>query len=185
MKVTALLILLFISVSASAQKGDMVLIKKGNKTIKLLMPGSLAVFQTVDGNWYNSRIEQVANDSIFFKEVIVRQVPTPWGVSKLDTMTTYLRGISYKDITAIPRHKNSFGFIRNGTLFILAGGGYIVLNLINAAYLKYPPFGNDNLPGLLTATGIFATGYVLNKLHKPYLKIEKKYRVEYVPMRTR
>jgi hypothetical protein len=144
------------------------------------MGGSMANYQTADGEWFNARIERIGSDSIFFREVMVRQVGTPWGVAKLDTMTTYIRRIYYKDITAIPRQRDGFGFAKNGALFMLAGGGYTALNLINSGYLKYAPFGSENLPQLLTGTGIFATGYLLNRLHKPYLQMGKKYHVEYI-----
>ena len=163
-----------------AQQSDFIVIKKKDRPVKTFFRGSMAQFRTVAGGWYNGRIENISNDSIFFREVIVQQVPTPWGVTRLDTMTTFVRKIHYQDIVAIPRSKESFGYIRNGTLFMIGGAGYIGINIVNSAYQKYPPFGRENRPSLLQAAGVFAVGKLLQKTYKKQYIIGKKYNLRYI-----
>jgi hypothetical protein len=165
---------------AFTQAGDFIVIRKKDQTIRTFFNGSVMRFSTVNGEWFDGRVVDIKNDSLFFREVVVRQVPTPWGVSRLDTMTTYIRKVHYSDIAAIPRRSESFGYIKNGTLLMIGGAGYMALNTVNSAYQHYPLFGRDNLPGLIAAAGVFAIGKTMHKLHKPYLVIGKKYTVRYI-----
>ena len=95
-------------------------------------------------------------------------------------MSSYIKKVHYNDIVAIPKKHESFSYIKNGTLFMIGGGGYILLNVVNSAYLHYAVFGKKNLPGILAATGTFGAGYLLKKLHKRYITIGNRYSVEYV-----
>ena len=63
---------------------------------------------------------------------------------------------------------------------MIGGAGYLLLNLVNGAYLNDPPFGKDNLPGMAAATGVFAGGFIMSKLHKPIIRVGKKYSIHYV-----
>ena len=179
-KLILLVCLFMVNKTAFSQGSDFIVIKKNEHTIRTFFNGSIARFRTVSGEWFDGKIVQIMNDSLFFREVIIQQVPTPWGVPRLDTMTTYVRKVHYKDISAIPRRAESFSYIKNGSLLKIIGVGYIGLNLVNSAYQHYAPFGKENLPGLLTATGVFAVGKTMQKLHKPYLAIGKKYAVRYI-----
>ena len=58
--------------------------------------------------------------------------------------------------------------------------GYILLNVINGAYLHYSLTSRRNLEGLATAVVIFVKGKFMHKLHKPFLAIGKKYTVGYI-----
>ncbi len=173
-------IFLLVTSIAFSQAGDFVVIKHKHQSVRTFFIGSLAQFQTNTGEWFNGRIVNIKNDSLFFREVIVRQVPTPWGVTRLDTMTTFTRKIHFSEIVAVPRKAQSFGYIKNGSLFMIGGGGFIGLNLINSIQQRYPPFGKDNLPNLLIAGGVFALGKTMQKLHRPFLTMGKKYKVVYI-----
>jgi len=175
-----LLTILCVHFSAMPQAGDFVLVQKNGRTVKNFFKGANVRFATVGGKWYDARIEKISNDSIFFKEVIIQQVGTSFGVARLDTMTTYMQKVHYRDIVAIPRRKESFSYVKNGTLFMLGGAGYAALNLINSASQAYAPFGRDNLPLLGTAAGVFLVGKVLKKTHRYYLPIGKKYTLRYI-----
>lgn len=182
MKPLLLPVCFFLFITAYAQSSDFIVVKKNGQNFKSFFKGAYATFQINKNEWIASRIADIKNDSIFFREVMVRQVATPWGVPKLDTMTTSLRKIHYHDITAVPRRNESFTFIKDGTLLMMGGGGYMLLNIVNGSYLHYAILGKENLPGLLVATGVFGTGLLLKKLRKPYLLTGKKYRVEYIRM---
>ena len=166
------------------QTGDMIVIKKKGQSVKTFMKGLYASFKTVHGQWINAYVHDLRNDSLFYKEVIVRQVPTQWGVSRMDTMATLYHGLHYTDIVAIPKRRESFAFIRNGSLFMLGGAGFVGLNVVNSAILKYPVFGEDNLPALLTGAGVFGFGLLLQKLHKDVITVGKqKYTIHYLKLK--
>jgi hypothetical protein len=163
-------------------QSDIIIIKKNGKPFRTFFTGSVVQFQTTGGEWFNSRISDIRDDSLFFKELVVRQVMTQFGVTRMDTMTTYTRKIHYAEIGGLPKSKNTIG-IRAEALMMIGGGGYAALNLINSAYLHYAPFGKDNRPKIITATGVFAAGYLLSRFHKDYLPIGKKYTLHYVRLR--
>ncbi|TDH23251.1 hypothetical protein EXU57_17405 [Segetibacter sp. 3557_3] len=165
-----------------AQQGDFIVIKKRGRTVKSFFSGAEVSFQMNNGEWFQGKIANIKNDSLFFRQQIVRQVPTPWGVPRLDTMTTGVRRVYFKDIRAIPKKHESFSYVKDGTVFIMAGAGYLLLNVINSAYLHYAVFGDDNLPKVLGATGVLATGLALKKLHKDYIVLGRKYAIDYIKM---
>lgn len=177
-----ILVIIFLLNAAIAfsQAGDFVVIKNKNQTVRTFFRGSVAQFQTNTGEWFNGKIVNIQNDSLFFREIIVRQMPTPWGVYRLDTMTTFTRKILFTDIVAIPRKTESFRYIKNGSLLMIGGGGFIGLNLINSIQQRYAPLGKDNLPNLLVAASAFALGKTMQKLRKPYIIMGKKYKVVYI-----
>jgi len=168
----------FISFSQS----DVIIIKKNGRPVKTFFKGSVVDFKTNTGEWFHSTISGIRDDSLFFRELVVRQVMTQFGVTRMDTMTTYTRAIYYKDIVAIPKPRSGLG-IKPETLMMLGGGGYAALNLINSAYLHYAPFGKDNRSKLLPALGVATVGYVISRFRKYHLPIGKKYTLHYVPLR--
>lgn len=149
----------------------------------MYMKGSPISFATKDGHWQSGIIEDIKKDSIFYKELIVRQIPTQWGVTRLDTTISFMYKIHFNDIEGFPRVKESFGFVKNGNLFMIGAAGYTALNLINAGYLRYAPLGTDNRGNLITAAGVFGVGFLLHKLHRPLLYLGKKYTLHYVMLR--
>jgi hypothetical protein len=184
MKILSITAVLFcISNLAFSQAADFIVVKKGKQNYATFMKGAPARFYT-SGEYIESRVMDIRDDSLFFKQIIIRQVPTAWGVYQLDTVATPVRSIHFKDITAIPRKHQAFSYIRNGSIFMIGGAGYILLNVVNGAYLHDPPFGSRNLPSMLAATGVLATGFIMNRLHKPVLQFGKKYTIHYVNLTT-
>jgi hypothetical protein len=182
--IVILLLLFFCISSAKSQAGDFIVIRKNNQNIRTFLKGSLIRFITKAGEPIESKILDIRHDSLFFKEVILQRVGTPWGVGRLDTVATPIRQIHYTEIGAVPRKNEAFSYIKNGSLLMIGSGGYIILNVINGAYMHYPPLGKKNRPGLLAAASVFAVGFLQSKLHKPYLEIGKKYSVEYIKLNS-
>ncbi len=181
MKRTLLLVmLLIISRLVFSQAGDFLVIRKNGHSVKTIFGGSMVTFRTTDGEWFNGRVERIDHDSIFFREVIVRQVGTPWGVARLDTMTTFIRKIHYNEVAAIPRRKASFTYIKNGSLLMIGAAGYLALNLVNSSSQHYSFTSRENLKGVYIAGGAFGVGKLLHTLRKPYLFIGKKYSAHYI-----
>ena len=126
-------------------------------------------------------ITAIQNDSVFVKVYDIRTVGTIWGVTTLDTAGTFISGVHYKEINRVyfDTKRKAFSFITDGTLFMIGGGGYALLNVINGAYLKESVTGSKNLGKLGIATGVFAAGFIR---HKIKVSGRKKYYVEYIHM---
>jgi hypothetical protein len=74
----------------------------------------------------------------------------------------------------IPGHEK-FVWLKNGTIFQIAGAGYITLNVINNLVDNSPPFAKDNLPNLAIGAALFLFGKLLQHSYYPHLRIGKKY----------
>ena len=167
-----------------AQVSDFITVKKRNNlTVRSYFPGSPIVCQTTYGQYFNGYVEAVRNDSVFIKQYDIRSVPSMWGVSKIDTTGSYITGIHYREIQMmIYQRRQSFGFIRSGTIFIIGGLGYAGLNLINGQYLNEPNGSKENRKKLGIALGVAGGGFLLKYLNNRSQRNHKKYRVEYIRM---
>lgn len=177
-------LLLLFSAASFSQVSDFVTVKKkNNRTYTTYFPGSFIACETVFGYHINGWVEAVRNDSIFVKQYSIQMTPTQFGVGRIDTLGSYIVKIHYQDIDVvdIPR-KASFGYVKNGSIFIVGGLGYAALNLVNGKYLKESITTEHNLRSLGIALGVAGTGYLLNRLHLSNNRNGKKYRVEYVHM---
>ena len=167
-----------------AQASDFITVrKKNNRTVKSYFPGAPIACQTVFGHYFNGIVEAVRNDSVFIRQYDVLSIPTMWGVSKIDTLTSYLNGIHYKDIRVLElQQRKSFGFFRSGTIFIIGGLGYAGLNIINGGYLNESVAGKENRKKLGIALGVAGAGFIMKYLHNRSNRFERKYKVEYIRM---
>ena len=89
--------------------------------------------------------------------------------------------ISY--VKAFPKDDEGFEYVKNGTIFKIAGGGYALLNVINTLSNHEAVFGSDNLPKILIALGVFAVGEILSLTHKREYVMGKKYHIEYISVK--
>jgi hypothetical protein len=161
---------------------DYIIFKKRYKTIRNYFAGSYITFQLNNGQWQEGTITRIAHDSMWMKQQQIQLVGKGFG-SEIDTVTFGYNKLAIADIVAMPRPKESWSFIKNGTLFKLAGGAYIALNVINGFGKGADPlFGSRNLPKLITAASVYAVGTALGLLYKPYARIAKKYRIQYVQL---
>ncbi|MEO7531393.1 MAG: hypothetical protein ABIS69_08280 [Sediminibacterium sp.] len=157
--------------------------KRNNRTLKTFFTGSLISCRTVYGNYISGIVRDVRNDSVFIKEFDIRSVPNQWGVSSVDTLGSFIVGIHYKDIeTVVFPKRESFGFVKNGSLFIIGGLGYATLNLVNGKYLNESITSSDNLKSLGISLGVAGVGFLMNRLRKINNRNGKRYTVEYVRM---
>ena len=182
----ALLILfsLFICSGIFAQMSDFITVKKkNNRTIKTFFPGTFISFTTVDNHHVEGTIDKINHDSIFMKMYNVQAVPTQFGVTTIDTLGYFDVMLHYKDIRMIDLPRSaSFGFIKNGTLFMIGGVGYAILNVVNGGILNESVSGKKNLGKLGIALGVAGTGLLLNRLHAHAQKKGNKYKIIYVHM---
>jgi hypothetical protein len=161
---------------------DYIIFKKRHHTIRNYFAGSYINFQLSNGQWQEGTITRIAHDSMWMKIQQVMLVGKGFG-SEIDTVTFGYNKLAIADIYAMPRPKEGWAFIKNGTLFKLGGGAYIALNVINGFGKGADPlFGSRNLPKLITAASVYAVGTLLGWMYKSEARIGKKYRIQYVAL---
>lgn len=176
-----LLLLLFSPLWGIAQDKpcDILLLKKGNKTIQKFFSGSTIVFYTTEGMNVFGTIECITNDSIFLYQQTIRRIPTPDGGIRFDTSNKYRLMYSIANIGSFPAGKQKGkNLVTDGTLLMVGGAGYLVVNLVNTTRQGDPPFGEENLPRVLAGAGAVAGGFLLRMLWPSRHFIGKKYQLQ-------
>ena len=169
----------FIITSSFAQS-DFIQLKKKNKVIKTWFRGNDFYGQLSNGQWITAVIYKIQYDSLYLRPYIVRTLPNRLGLPFLDTTYYGIMPVHINALHAFPKEGEAFSYVKNGLIFQIAGGGYILLNVINTLSDNEPVFGSDNLPQLTIAAGVLAVGVVLGLTHKSTYTIGKKYRIEYI-----
>jgi hypothetical protein len=163
-------------------QNDFIVFKKGYKTIENFVSGDYIHFETKSKQWHTARIQSIKSDSLYLLPYVFVQTIDYWGLPHTDTSWTFRITVSYKDIYAFPKQKESFSYIRNGFVLQAGSAGYAGLNVINTLEDKQPLFDKQNGKRLGIAAAIFSLGEILHLTYKPYTIIGKKYSLEYVKM---
>lgn len=161
---------------------DFLLLKKGHKTIASFYTGNAITFRTTSGNWVDAYINKIAGDTLYIKEFELIRYVNSWGMPSVDTMWRNRRKITVKDMSAFPRKDQSVNYIKDGTLFKVAGGGYILLNVINTLSDGDNLFDNNNGTRLGIAALVFAIGTLMHTSRSPVIVVGKKYKLQYIKM---
>ncbi len=173
------LICFCVHLQTNAQPSDFLsLHNKKGLTVKTFLPGSSIVFGDVSGQTISGIVKKMMHDSLFVEQYDLRRAYDRWGFSVIDTVTRYTLKFHYKDIKWILKPSRSFGFIRNGTIFMIGGTAYTFLHLFNSINKKEPINGIT----IVTSTSIAAFGWILHKLYKPHYIVGKKYSLTYLKM---
>jgi hypothetical protein len=189
-KIYLSLLFLFYSLFAHAQN-DFFVLKKGLLTIQSFQKDSHITFQLESGQWFSGYIIKVQNDSFYFMQELVRY--TTMGV---DTLHIGGMRLPLSDVYALPRKgnmvvyrgdrvniipgKQSALYVKNGFLFQLGGGGYVLLNLLNNLFSGDPPFTRNNSIRLAIGAAVFLVGELLHLRYKPIIRMGRKYHLESV-----
>jgi hypothetical protein len=179
-----LIVFIFLSVTAFSQQqaSDFIVVKKkNNRTVKTYFPGLPITLEMVNTAWVDGYITAIRNDTIFVKEYDIRSVPTIWGVNMLDTAGSFIVAVYYRDIKRILVEKKTkaFSYITDGTILMIGGIGYALLNVVNGSYLNEPITSKDNIKSLGIALGVAGAGFAMKKITK---SARKKQLIEYVRM---
>lgn len=186
-KLTITALLITYCFAASAQQ-DLLVFKKGNKTLGYFKKYSYINFQLTNKQWYTAYITRVQHDSFYIRSFVVHY---SWAGS--DSVHSPEFPIAIADVYAMPKKGIQFGYsndrvyinregghvhwawVKNGWLFKAGAAGYVGLNVANGLIKHNVTFTGFQL-GI--AAGIFAVGEILHQLYKPSLQLGKKYRLE-------
>ncbi|MEP6844504.1 MAG: hypothetical protein ABI861_00805 [Panacibacter sp.] len=161
---------------------DFLLLKKRNKTIASFYIGNAITFRTTAGNWVDAYINKITNDTLYIKEFELVRYVNSWGMPSVDTMWRNRRKITIKDMSAFPRQNQSVNYIKDGTIFQVGAGGYILLNVINTLSDGDNLFENNNGSRLGIAALVFIIGTLMHTSRSPVIEIGKKYTLKYIKM---
>jgi hypothetical protein len=176
-----LLFLLITPLTLPAQEGpcDILLLRKGNKTIHKYFSGSPIMFYTTEGMSVSGTVDCITNDSIFLSQQTIRRIATPEGGVRFDTSNKYKLMFSIANIGSFPAgKKKGKNLLTDGTLLVLGGAGFLVVNLVNTTRQGDPPFGEENLPKVLAATGAVVAGFLLKLAWPSRSYVGKKYQLQ-------
>ncbi len=182
-KITLFLFFYLLFTSAKAQSGDMLVLKKGNRTEQRFFGGSFIAIQLKSKQWINGYLTKIKNDTIQILPIVEKPAVNFLGMVVTDTVLLNPMKIPLKNIYAVPKEE-AFIFIKNGSLLQILGGGYLLLNIINTASSKDPVFGKDNIDNLAIAAGVLTVGTVMHLTHKSTHLLGKKYRLQIVQFST-
>lgn len=177
-----LFLLLLCTSAAQAQNSDILLLRKGNRTIRSFFKGSQIEFYTQEKTFVHGVVDSIKRDSLFLLYYDAQMVPTALGGMVLDTLGVYNMNYSLKNIYSFPARQKGFPLVTGGTLFMVGGAAYLALNIVNTLREKEPVFGKDNLPRVLGGVGAVALGWLLHKTHSTENRIGRKYKLKYLPM---
>lgn len=164
---------------AKAQGSDIILVKKGaNKTVARLVPGRPVSLSEKSGASIDGNVDRIDRDTLYVRQYDIRRRPTQWGTSVADTVSTWTVAVHYRDIVTLQKTSESLALFRNGMIPLVAGTGYSLLHLVNAGLQKEPVDGRT----MAIAGGVALTGLVLNKTHRSYIRMDGRYRLEYIDL---
>ncbi|MBV9961167.1 MAG: hypothetical protein JO072_02870 [Parafilimonas sp.] len=169
----------FILTSSFAQS-DFIQLKKHNKVIQSWFKGNYIYVQLQNEQWINAVIYNIKDDSLYLRPYRVYTYANRLGLPFLDTTFYGLMPVHYSYLYAFPKEDEGFSYVKNGLIFDIAGGGYLLLNTINTLTSGDDLFAADNIPKITIATGVLALGIILGVTHKPNYIVGKKYHIEYI-----
>jgi hypothetical protein len=179
--VIRILLLFFFPLAAQSQlgKSGFLVLKKGNKTVGRYYTGNTMQFYTTESMPVSGVVDRITADSIYLYQYQIRRMQRADGAVIFDTTGRFPLSFSIANIGSFPagRQKGK-NLLTNGTLLMIGGAGYLVVNMVNTVREGDPPFGEDNLSNVLIATGAVATGFLLKKSWPSRWYIGKKYKLQ-------
>ena len=178
-KLTLTALFIFLLSALRAQE-DILIFKKGNKSIEKFWKGTFIAFQLENKTWEKGELMKIKNDSFYIRPRVVR-----YSLMRTDTFYYPVKGFVLSDIYALPKRgylvdyvngrfqisrsggHQHFYWIKSGYIFRLAGAGFALLGLANGSLINLP-----------IGAGIFVAGILMKKLYKLTIRVKGKYQMK-------
>ena len=174
------ILLVLSTVAAVAQtKNDVLLVKKGDKTVRQYYQGITISFRTTEGVPVQGFIDSLRRDSLFFTYYQTRMNPTIAGTFTLDTIGRFKDSYHVSNIGYLPSKQRWRNILTDGTVIMIGGAVYLGVNAVNTAREKEPWLGENNLPRVLTGLAVIAAGWLAHRTWTRHeeIRIGKKYKM--------
>lgn len=183
-RLTAIVLLLSLCLPAFSQQ-NMLLFKRGNKTLERYFKGSFIAFQLRNERWVKGRMVDVSQDSVSINPEIVI-----YRTMGSDTFHLLTEKYAFADIYAVPKkgylidyNGRGWGYngagghvhwywVKSGWLFRTLGLGYMGLHMANGIIKNEAVFKDGRLA---VAAGLVGLGFWMKHRYKPYIKINRRY----------
>ena len=175
-----LLILSLLTFSFLHSQDNVIIFKKGNRSIDKFWKGTFIAFQLENKNWEKGELMRITSDSFYIRPRVVK-----YNFMRTDTFYYPTKGFKLSDIYAMPKrgylidYVNGqfqiskygghvhFYWIKSGYLFRLAGAGFAVLGIVNGSWINVP-----------IGAAAFLGGMLMKRMYKLTLRVKGKYRME-------
>src|SRR6187551_1798388 len=142
-KLTPLAFFLFLFLSLYSQE-NILIFKKGNKSIEKFWKGTSIAFQLENKTWEKGELMKIKNDSFYIRPRVIK-----YSLMGTDTLYYPIKGFVVSDMYAMPKRgvlidfvngqfhisrtggHQHFYWIKSGLLFKLGGAGYAILSIVN------------------------------------------------------
>jgi hypothetical protein len=169
-----------LTLASSFAQSDFIQFKKKDKVIQTWFKDNYITLQLDNGDWLDAVIYKIQYDSLYLRPYTLQIGYNRLGLNTIDTVYYGLMTIHVNRIKAFPKKDEGFSYVKNGLIFKIAGGGYLLLNAINTLSDHDDFFSSDNIPKISIAAGVLAVGIILGLTHKTSYIISKKYHIEYI-----
>jgi hypothetical protein len=179
-----LIFFLLLHCGAYSQISDILSVRKKNGiSVKSFTTGSRILLQTVNGIYIEGPVKAIQNDSVFITIYDIRSYPTPQGGRMIDTVSSYVSGMHYKEIQRIQVYKR-YRPIRGkiGKILKFGGAGYFALSLLNGFYTNGELNKDGNMKYVLIPVAAIGTGVLIDKLFPVSNFSGKKHTIIYVKL---
>jgi hypothetical protein len=175
-----LLILFLAAFSLLHSQDNVIIFKKGNRSLDKFWKGTFISFQLENKNWEKGELMKITNDSFYIRPQVIK-----YSFMRTDTFYYPVKGFKLSDIYAMPKkgylidYVNGrfqiskygghvhFYWIKSGYIFRLAGAGLVVLGIVNGSWINVP-----------IGAGVFLGGMLMKKMYKLTIRVKGKYQME-------
>lgn len=169
--------------STFAQSSDFIQLKKRNKVLQSWFKDNDIYVQLKNKQWITATIYKIKDDSLYLRPYQIIYYTRGLGINAVDTVYYGTTAVHIHAINAFPKDMEGFGYVKDGSIFKIGGGGYLLLNIINSLSKNEPLFSDNNATRISIAAGVIALGVVLGLTHKDTYIIGRKYHIEYISVK--
>ena len=168
-----------LALSASAQKGGLVVLKDRGIIVRSYTVGSYIHFKFINHQWVTGYVDWIKTDSIQISQFALQPTTTAYGTWAQDTLKMGPIKLHINEIIGFAHDKGHYTSVfTNGAALKIGGPLYMSLNVANSLIKKDPVFSNRNLPQLGGGLAALILGIWQSKLNPNYRPIGKRFSVE-------
>lgn len=164
---------------ATAQSGNVLILKDKGVTIKSFTKDNYIEFEFSNRQWITGQIQWIKKDSFQVKQYALQTTMTQFGTYGQDTLRLGTLTLHVDEIRAFAKDKNRYQSVfTNGSFLKVGGVLYSGLNITNSIINKEAVFGSKNIPSIAGGLVAYIVGKWMAKKNPPYRPIGKRFSVE-------
>lgn len=175
------ILVLFCFEKASAQGGQLLVLKERGVIVNSFTKGSFIHFKFSNQQWIMGYVDWVKKDSVQVNQFVLQPGYTAYGTWGEDTLKLGALTLHISEILAFAHEKGHYNStFSNGSFLKIAGPLYAGLNITNSVINKDPVFSSRNIPHIAGGVAAWIIGKWQAKRNPNYRPIGKRYSVEII-----